>query len=136
VTGTYRLILYGCNHLRDLETFALLDREGDGYTFEPFGPDFNYIVEKGVSAEEALKEAEKFITCNPGYIRPQLAKIIEPEGNTLGYEIKPLYLAFVYSVPDVLETYYFLHGDKVIARFRVRPTARESQGGNEKRDRD
>jgi hypothetical protein len=136
VTATYRLILYGCSHARDLETFAILDKEGDRYTFEPYAPEFNYRVEKDVPAKVAMEEADKFITCGQGYIRPQLSSIVGPGGVTVGYEIKPLYLAFEYSVPDVLETYYFLRGDKIIVTFRVRASARETESGDDKRDRD
>jgi len=136
ISGAYRLILYGCNHTKDLETIAILDTEGDRYTIEPYAPDFNYRVKKGVPAKEALEEADKFIDCNPGYKEAQLTRIVDPQGITLGYEVKPLYLAFLYGVPDVLETHYFLKGDKVIVTIRLRPSARETEGGSEEMERD
>jgi hypothetical protein len=54
---------------------------------------------------------------------------VDPQGETLGYEIRPLYLTFFYGLTDVLETHYFLEGDKVVVTIRLRPSARESEGG-------
>lgn len=134
VAGTYRVILYGCNYAKDLKTFAILDREDDRYTVDPYAPDFNYRVLKNVPAKEALKGAERFIQCNEGYRESQISKIVDPQGETLGYEIRPLYLAFFYGLTDVLETHYFLEGDKVVVTIRLRPSAKESEGGPEEKE--
>jgi len=134
VQGTYRLILYGCTHLNDLETFAILDKEGDRYTFDPYAPEFNYKAKTGLTSKEALEEARNFITCNSGYSRPQLSEIVDDEGNTLGYELKPLYLSFFYSLSDVLDTYYFLNGDKVIVSIRLKRSVEETDSDGHKRD--
>jgi hypothetical protein len=111
VSGTFTLILYGANYLDDLETIAILDYEGDEYSFEPFAPEFNYKVKKGVQAQEALKEAEEFVSFHSSFWKSQLSKIINEEGLTIGYEVRPLYRPFIYGFSDILEVYYWLKGN-------------------------
>ncbi len=131
VTGTYRVIFYGCNFFNDLETIAFLDGEADQYTFEPYAPDFNYRIKKGVAAQEALGEANKFVNCNTSFSRAQLSKIVAPNGDTMGYEVRPLYYPFTYGVDDVLYTDYRIKGDKVVITIRLVPSVQKMlQNGN------
>jgi hypothetical protein len=119
VSGTFTLILYGANYLDDIETIAILDYEGDGYYFEPFAPEFNFKVKKGVHDQEALKEAGQFVSFHNSFWKYQLSKILNKEGVTIGYEVKPLYMPFVYGFSDILDVYYWLKDDgkiKVIIR--------------------
>jgi hypothetical protein len=122
VAGTYTVIFYGCNFLDDLETIAFLDKEDDRYTFEPFAPDFNYRVKKGIDAKDALAEATKFISCNSSFSRAQLSRILAPDGDTIGYEVRPLYHSFTYGVNDVLSTDYRIKGDKVVITVGLVPS--------------
>ena len=46
VKGVFTLILYGARDINDIETLAILDREGDQYTLEPYAPAFDYKVKK------------------------------------------------------------------------------------------
>jgi hypothetical protein len=119
VRGTYTVIFYGCNFLDDLETIAFLDKEGDQYTFEPFAPAFRYMVRKGMDAKDAVAEAGRFVSCNTSFSRSQLSRIIGPDGDTLGYEVRPLYHSFTYGVDDVLYTDYRIKGDKVVMTIRL-----------------
>jgi len=111
VSGAFTLILYGANYSDDLETVAILDYEGDGYSFEPFAPAFNYKVRKGIQAKEALREAEQFVSFHNSFWKSQLSKILNNEGATIGYEVKPLYRPFVYGFSDILDVYYWLKGN-------------------------
>jgi len=111
VSGTFTLILYGANYLDDLETIAILDYEGDDYHFEPYAPAFNYKVRKEVQAQEALKEAEKFVSFHSSFWKSQMSKILNKEGVPIGYEVRPLYRPFIYGISDVLDVYYFLKGN-------------------------
>jgi hypothetical protein len=106
--GTFTLILYGGSFLDDLETIALLDSEGDHYVLDPFVPDFDYRIKKGVSAQEALKEAENFVTFHPSFWRSQLNRILDKAGKTIGYEVRPLYRPFTFGISDVLDVNYWL----------------------------
>jgi len=121
VTGIYTLILYGGRHINDLETIAILDKEGDPYEFEPYAPKFDYKVKKGVAAVEALNEAKKFVNFHSTFWRSQLSRILDIKGDTIGYEVRPLYYPFVYSRDDILEVYYRLKDSKVIVDIRLIP---------------
>jgi hypothetical protein len=131
VAKTYTVILYGCNFFNDLETIAFLDREDDQYTFEPYAPDFKYRVKKGVAATEALTGAENFASCNGSFKRAQLKSIIAPNGDILGYEVRPLYYSFAYGAEDILYTDYRVKGDTVVIKIWLNPSIENMlQGGN------
>jgi hypothetical protein len=136
VTGDYRLILYGCNHYDDLETIAILDKEGDPYVFEPFAPDFKYRVKKNVPAKEALKEAEGFVDCHNAFRKAQLSRLVDAKGETYGFEVRPLYMPFVFGMEDVLHTDYRVEGDKVIVRIWLARPAEEMTGSGESREKE
>jgi len=122
VKGVFTLILYGARDINDVEALAILDLEGDQYTFEPYAPAFDYKVEKGLSEKTALNKAYKFISYHNAFLRPQLSRIIDPKGKTIGYEVRPLYMPFVFGRSDVLEVDYSLKGDKVKATIRIIPS--------------
>ncbi len=107
VKGSFTVILYGGAYADDLETVAFLDIEGDYYTLEPFAPDFDYVKDNGMSAEDAIQRAEKFISFHASFWKTQLAEIIGPDGGVIGYELKPLYLPFIYGASDVLDISYW-----------------------------
>jgi hypothetical protein len=121
VQGTYILILYGGNYSGDLETVAILDREGDRYTFEPYAPAFNFKVIKGQTADHALPAAEQFVRRHPSYQGEVLHSILDETGAVIGYELRPLYLPLVYGVSDVLDVDYLIRGEKVIVTVKVKP---------------
>ena len=121
VTGTFTLILYGGRHINDLETIAILDKEGDQYEFEPYAPEYDYKVKKGVTAGDALSEAKKFVSFNNDFWRSQLSRILDDRGNIIGYELRPLYHPFVYGRDDLLEVYYRVKDGKVIAYITLIP---------------
>jgi hypothetical protein len=108
VSGTFTIILYGASYLDDLETIAILDYEGDEYHFEPYAPAFNYTVSKGVQAQEALAVAEEFVSFHSSFWKSQMSNILDKEGVTIGYEVRPLYKPFIYGISNVLDIYYFL----------------------------
>lgn len=119
--GTYSLILYGCTHFDDLRTLAILDREGDPYTVEPYAPAFDYRVIKNLPAREALKKAESFVGgCSPEFMHSQLSAILTKDGAVAGYEVMPLYRSYAYPGSHVLDTYYFLEKDKIMAVIKLK----------------
>lgn len=107
IKDSFTLILYGGRFVDDLETVAILDIEGDEYQFEPYAPDFDYKVKKGIKPKEALAEAEKFVSFHNAFWRSQLSKILDNKGNAIGYELRPLYLNFIYGGSDLLDIYYW-----------------------------
>ncbi len=137
VRGRYTLVLYGCNFFGDLETVAILGKEGGKFAVEPYAPSFNYRIKKGLPAREALEEAERFISCHPSYKTSQLSRISDNEGHALGYELRPLYFPFTFGTDDVLDTFYWIWGDKVNVSIRLKPSIeRILNGGGPSRDRD
>jgi len=121
ITGTYSLILYGGRHSNDIETVAILDREGDRYTFEVYASEYDYKIKKGIPAREALDEAQKFVRFHRNFWRSQLSRILDPAGNAMGYEVRPLYYPFNYRYTDVLYVDYRIKDDKVIVYIRLKP---------------
>lgn len=122
ITGNYTVINYGCNFFNDLETIAFLAKEDGKYPFEPYAPDFKYRVIKGLSAEDAIATAMKFVKCDASYSHAQVRSIFAPDGETIGYEVRPLYLPFTYGVDDVLDVNYWLKDGKVVITVRLAPS--------------
>jgi hypothetical protein len=122
VTGGFTLILYGGRYLDDIETIAILDREGDKYIFEPYAPEYNYKIKKGVPAREALAEAEKFVSWHSSFRRAQLGKIIDDQGDIIGFEMRPLYFPLTFGVSDVRDVDYWLKDSKVIVKIKLIPS--------------
>ena len=138
VTGTFTVIFYGGNYFNDLHTIAFLDSEGDQYTFEPYAPEFEYRVLKGLSAKEALDKVEQFVsTMGNCFLRSQLSKVIDKKGKTIGYELRPYYNPICYGLSDVLDVSYWEKGGKVVIRIKLYPTVEkqfESGDGSKGRD--
>jgi len=122
ITGMYTLILYGGKHSNDLETVVILGKEDGRYTFEPFAPEFKYTIKKGVPAKEAIAEAEKFVSWHNSFHRSEIRGIIDDKGNTLGYEIRPLYLPITFGAEDVADVNYKMEADKIIVHVRLNPS--------------
>jgi hypothetical protein len=119
VAGNYTVIYYGCNFFNDLETIAFLQKESSGYDFEPYAPDFQYRVKKGLPAKEAMDSAMKFVGCNASFSRAQMSGILGPKGEIIGYEVRPLYRPFTYGAGDVLFVNYSLKDGKVVINVRL-----------------
>jgi hypothetical protein len=123
ITGVFTLILYGGRFSDDIETIAILDYEGDQYIFEPYAPEFDYRIKKGVPAKEAQEVAKKFVSFHNSFWRSQLSKIIDNKGNTIGYEVRPLYWPTTFGLSDVLEVNYWLkEGNKIKVTIRLTPS--------------
>ncbi len=113
LAGNYTLILYGCRYAADVENVAILAREEVQYTFNVYAPEFDFKVKKYIPAREALKEAEDFVRCHYAFWRSRLSKIITPDGNIIGYELRPLYSTLEFGYPDLLDINYLVQGTKV-----------------------
>jgi hypothetical protein len=89
-----------------------------------------------MAATEALAAAKEFVSCNTAFRRAQLSGIIAPNGEILGYEVRPLYDPFTFGFSDVLYTYYWMNGDKVVITIKLDPSIeRMLQGGGPGRER-
>ena len=133
IQGTFTLILYGANHSNDLETIAILDREGDGYDFEPFAPEFVYRIKKNLPANEALSEAEKFVGWHHSFRSAIISKIRDENGSLLGYEVRPLYYPLDFGSSDILDVTYFKSGNKIIVKIKLIEPVEKILSGSDSR---
>lgn len=123
ISGTYTLLLYGARFSDDLETVAIFDLEGDKYHFDIYAPDFDYKVKKGLSAKDALAEAQKFVSFHNSFFKSILSRILDNDGKTIGYELRPLYYPFVYGISDVLDVHYFIkEGGRIKVFIKLEPS--------------
>jgi hypothetical protein len=121
VQGKFTLLLYGCNSRDDLANIAILDKEGDPYSFEIYAPDFSYATKAGLSAAEALQEAERFVRCNFQSERSQLRSILSPAGIGIGFELRPLYSILTFGKDDVLDVRYIIKNRKIVVHIALDP---------------
>lgn len=127
IAGTFTLILYGAEHSNDIETVAILDKEGDRYTFEPLAPKFKYIVKRGLTAKEALEKADEFISWHNSFHRSQLSGIIDENGKIMGYELRPLYFPLAFGTGDIMDIDYRMRADKIAVIIRLKPFVQPMQ---------
>ena len=114
IEGNFNLILYGGRYSEDIENLAILDKDNDPYTFEIYARKDDYTVQKNVSAKEALEKAQRFVSRHRSFVRSRLSSILDPAGNIIGYELRPLYQMFEFGDPDVLSVYYEITDSTVI----------------------
>ena len=121
VQGKFTLLLYGCSFRDDLANIAILDKEGDPYSFEIYAPDFSYTSKAGLSGVDALQEAERFVRCNFQSQRSQLRKVLNPAGTIVGFELRPLYSVETFGKDDVLEIRYVIKDRKIVVHIELDP---------------
>jgi hypothetical protein len=109
----YTLVLHGASHTDDLKTIAILDKEGDPYTFTFKAPEFDIGEHKNLSAEDALAQAREFVSFHRNFNGSRLTALTDKEGNVLAYEVRPLYQPAVYRYADVLDVNYTLKDNVV-----------------------
>ncbi len=126
----YDAILFGGRYSEDLESMAILVIRGAPYRILPYAPKFDYRVIKDLSAPQALEAATRFLSAiNPNFTGTTINRILDPEGNPIGYEVRPLYQPFVYGLSDILETSYRVWSKGIVrAWIEVTPSV-ERQGG-------
>ncbi|MGO9612161.1 MAG: hypothetical protein ACLPX5_03910 [Dissulfurispiraceae bacterium] len=134
IAGTYTLFLYGGTYLTDLETVAILSKEGLPYVFDIYAPDFNYQILRKMPAKDAIEKTAVFVSRHPDFQNVIVSKIIDGKGNILGYEIKPLYRAFTYGTSDVLDVDYSIKGNRVVVYIKLKPSIENMFMGGGGRD--
>lgn len=134
IKGTYTLFLYGGRYMDDFETIAIMAEEGTPYTFEIYAPDFNYKVKNRVPADKALAEAKRFVSANHDFHRIDFKRIPDEAGNTIGYEVRPLYYPFYLRYSDVLDVAFKVENQKVTVYIKLKPEVEKSldSGGDRK----
>jgi len=55
---------------------------------------------------------------------------MDETGMVIGFELRPLYLPFVYGTSDVLDIDYRSRGEKVIVTIRLKPFLEQQDGAD------
>ena len=132
IAGTCTVVLYGAHHHNNIAAFALLIPEGGQYTFAIYWPAYNYRTIKGVPATDAVEMAEKFVGWHPEFIRSQMSKIFDNNGQVIAYEVRPLYEQTTFGVQDVKYLdHSFEDNDKVVVHIRLADQAERVFMGND-----
>ncbi|HXX53503.1 MAG TPA: hypothetical protein VEI28_02925 [Thermodesulfovibrionales bacterium] len=108
--GPYVLTLYHEAQYGGLKTMAFLVPQGNGYTLTPYAPGYAYTTIRNVGGQEGLQQAIVFISKNPVYVNYEIRRILDPGGNTVGFEIRPLYDPTANGRSDVMWVEYGLSG--------------------------
>ena len=134
VTGTYTVFLYGARHVNDIETVAVLAKEGTHYTFEIYAPDFDYKIIKGMPAKEAIEKATKFVSFHHEFSYYRIGGILDPAGAVIGYEVRPYYRPIEFGYYDVMDISYTLADKRVVTRIHLKPEVEQYlQDGDRRR---
>jgi len=104
--ASFALILHSSQEQSYMDTVAILDIEGDMYKFEPDSAPYSFAVQEGLTGEQALQNARRFIRYYARHNSMDQREIMGPAGEVIGYELRPLYHAFVYGVSDVMDITY------------------------------
>jgi hypothetical protein len=119
MTGVFTLFLY--SEYQEIE-IAILDIEGDQYTIEMSGSQYNYVAARGVTAESAVKSAVGFINSQ----RTWWSRILAPDGSVIGYDLRARYNTLHYGIPDILDVSYWIEDEKVIVEVDIKQSIRKS----------
>jgi hypothetical protein len=128
VKGTYTLLLYGCHYPAQIQNVAILVDEAGRFPVEIYDLDSSYTVKRGVPAEQALSEADRFVRCSTHKIwRTEMRKILDDSGGVVGYEIRPLFMPVEFGAADVIVVSYSLQKGTVRAYIRLFPDVERQQ---------
>jgi hypothetical protein len=90
--GLFTLVLIGeAGGSSDAERVALLDPEGDAFTFRPVAPEYRVKTLVGLTAAAALSEAEKFFAGHCAYNGYRVKNLLLSTGASVGVELVPDY---------------------------------------------
>ncbi len=134
MAGTYDLYLYGCRYPDDTENVAILVNQNSAYPFEIFTLATRYKVKKGLSAAEALTEANAFVRCSMGSVwQTATREIVDEKGGIYGYDMRPLYMPYEIMASDLMLIDYYLNNGRVTAY--ITEKTRRDDGGSSRDDR-
>lgn len=114
IPGLFTMLLTGASHNNDSERVAILDLEGDAYTFQPVMPAYQIKKMAGLTALAALPQAEKYLALHCAYNGYRLKSLALPDGKIVGYELIPDLPAALCEYGNAVITGYRVGGDGVI----------------------
>lgn len=124
LTGTYDLFLYGCRYPADLEHAAFLIEPEKSPMVDLFVRETAVTIKRGLSADSALAEANKFVRCGNRTVESiRFQRIPDGSGGTLGYEMLPRYPVTDDGGMDPLLVNYSLKDGKIFVYIQLSPEA-------------
>jgi hypothetical protein len=122
VKGTFTLLLYGCHYPDDVKNVAILLNEESKQPFEIYDIKTSYKVKKGMSPEEAMREADTFLRCSIRRVTETAVRSIpDGSGGIVGYEVRPLYFPLEFGYTDIMLNSYSLKDGVIRAYIRLLP---------------
>jgi hypothetical protein len=121
ISGNYTLIVIGGTHGEDVKNIAVLDLEGDSFTFQPYVSEYDYYKQENLEAQEALKRAVHAVRWYHAFSRTKIRSIVDDAGKIIGYEIRPLYRPLEFGVSDILDTHYTAKDNTVFIYISLKP---------------
>ncbi len=121
IRGVFSLILFSGPWPGAVANVAFLDREDDRITLEPFAPAFSFRVVKSLTAEEAIAQAEAFVSLHSSFNRSRITRISDDYGRIIGYEIRPLYMQTTFGLEDILDISYRQRDNHIDIYVRIDP---------------
>ena len=121
VRGRFTLLLYGSGFPDNLANVAILDREGDPYSFEIHAPQFSFTTRTGLDGAQALEEAEQFVRSHIRSEGSRLRRVLGPTGSPIGFELRPLYPVTTFGTDDILEVAYSIRDRNITVRIELDP---------------
>ena len=119
ITGNFSVMVCSGWYESDPISVAILNKEDSPYSLDAHSPYFSCSTLKQLPAKDGLVAAYGALSRNPDFARPQFARIIDKSGRVFGYEVRPLFHAFRYGEPDILDIFYWRKGDKIMVDIRV-----------------
>ncbi len=127
--GTYSVVAYGCTGANDPRAVAFLQRDDSPYHVSIIEPRAHYQMLPGLTADEAYRTAQNFVTCNPNVQQSEVSSITAPDGTLVGYALKPVFLPLRAGSSNGIDTAYRVSGDMIQARVFVDPLLQMDQMG-------
>ena len=100
---------------------AIIDVEGDEYTFEILASRYNYSVKMHLTADQAMDEAAQFIDT----WKKEMRMILDDSGTIIGYEIRPLFQISRFGRSDIFNTTYRPAGNNIIVTVDLQSNVRK-----------
>ena len=122
IKGVFSLILFSGPWPDAVGSVAFLDREDDRIQMEPYTPEFNLKIVRGLAADDALKHAEAFISRHSSFRSNRIAKITDDFERAVGYEMRPLYLQTTFGAEDILDISYRQRDNHIDIYVRLDPS--------------
>lgn len=135
IKGQFNLIVYSNSFYNDPETFIILDRADDKIEILPYAPSFKYKIFPNLNEKEALKVIGDVFN-SPSLISFLNYLEIRDSGQSLGFDIKPVYFPWIFGITEPLETSYRKEGNTLNVYIRLNPRVERqiNNGGNFDRD--